>query len=95
MPPSRLGAAPAFGGAGANQVALQRFDTVAPALPRLPVELPAKGHSSLSEAQFGSLRAKFPGVDIQEMETQFVEWNAGNGTVPENYRCRALWVHQA
>jgi hypothetical protein len=64
---------------------LGTVETVAPALPRLPVELPAKGHSSLTEAQFGSLRAKFPGVDIQEMEKQFVEWNAGNGTEPENY----------
>jgi Initiator Replication protein len=66
---------------------LGTVETVAPALPRLParVELPAKGHSSLTEAQFGSLRAKFPGIDIPEMEKQFVEWNAGNSTEPENY----------
>jgi hypothetical protein len=60
---------------------------IAPPLPRLParVELPAKGHSGLTEAQFGSLRAKFPGIDIQEMESQFVAWNAESGTEPENY----------
>jgi broad specificity phosphatase PhoE len=64
---------------------LGTVETVAPALPRLPVELPVKGHSGLTEAQFGSLRGKFPGIDIQEMETQFVAWNAANGVTPENY----------
>jgi hypothetical protein len=46
---------------------------------------PARGHSGLTEAQFGSLQGKFPGIDIQEMETQFVAWNGKNGSEPENY----------
>jgi hypothetical protein len=66
---------------------LGTVETIAPALPRLPdpVELPAKGHSGLTEAQFCSLRGKFPDIDIQEMEGQFVAWNAANDTKPENY----------
>jgi hypothetical protein len=47
--------------------------------------LPAKGRSGLTEAQINSLRAKFPGIDIHEMERQFVEWNAEKGGEPENY----------
>jgi len=71
---------------------LGTVETVAPELPRLParVELPAKGYSSLIEAQFNSLRAKFPGIDVQEMERQFVEWNEAKGMTPDNY-CGALF----
>jgi hypothetical protein len=66
---------------------LGTVETIAPAPARLPAraELPSRGHSGLTEAQFGSLRAKFPGIDIHEMESQFVAWNADNGTEPENY----------
>jgi hypothetical protein len=38
-----------------------------------------------SDGQFGYLRPKFPGIDIDEMEKQFVAWNKDNGTEPENY----------
>ena len=39
----------------------------------------------LKEDQFKTLRAAFPGIDIQEMEKQFVAWNAEKGVTPENY----------
>jgi len=66
---------------------LGTVERVAVAPPALParVPLPARGHSGLREAQVKSLRAAFPGIDIQEMETQFVAWNAEQGTTPENY----------
>jgi hypothetical protein len=66
---------------------LGTVETIAPASPRIVArtELPARGRSALSEAQFNSLRAKFPGTDIHEMEKQFVEWNAGQGVAPDNY----------
>jgi hypothetical protein len=47
--------------------------------------LPARGRSGPTEAKFNSLRAKFPGIDIHEMESQFVAWNADKGTEPQNY----------
>jgi hypothetical protein len=66
---------------------LGTVETIALAPGTVParVELPAKGHSGLTKAQFKSLRVKFPGVDIQEMEKQFVEWNAERKTEPDNY----------
>jgi hypothetical protein len=66
---------------------LGTVETIAPGAGRVPaksVELPARGYSGLTEAQLGSLRAKFPGIDIDEMEKQFVEWVSEKGT-PENY----------
>jgi hypothetical protein len=39
----------------------------------------------LTQAQYGSLRDKFPGIDIVEMEKQFVEWNSEKGVTPDNY----------
>ena len=27
----------------------------------------------------------FPGIDIQEMERQFIEWNKEKGGTPDNY----------
>jgi hypothetical protein len=63
---------------------LGTVETIAPG-PERPVALPARGHSGLTEAQFGSLRAKFPGIDIDEMEKQFVAWNAEKGVTPDNY----------
>jgi hypothetical protein len=67
-------------------------EQIAPEFPRLParVELPAKVHSGLTEVQFNSLRAKFPGINVQEMGRQFVEWNAEKGVTPDNY-CGALF----
>ena len=53
--------------------------------PPPPVALPAHGHSSLTEAQFKTMRAAFPGIDILEMELQFVAWNTEKGVTPENY----------
>ena len=50
-----------------------------------PVELPKAGWSELNEDQFGTLRKAFPGTDIQEMEKQFVAWNAEKGVTPDNY----------
>jgi len=66
---------------------LGTVETVAPAPTRVParVELPSRGRSALTEAQFNSLRGKVPGIDIQEMESQFVAWNTDNGSEPENY----------
>jgi hypothetical protein len=74
------------------QVGRRRADIVASAvslsvadLPRPANALPLAGHSGLKEHQFNSLRARFPGVDIGEMERQFVQWNAEKGGEPENY----------
>ena len=66
---------------------LGTVEHVAVAPPALParVPLPARGHSGLKESQVKSLCSAFPGIDIQEMETQFVAWNAEQGTTPENY----------
>jgi hypothetical protein len=47
--------------------------------------LPKLGRSGLKEDQWKTLRKSFPGTDIQEMETQFVAWNAQKGVTPENY----------
>jgi hypothetical protein len=47
--------------------------------------IPARGHIGLKEAQHQSLRKAFPGTDIDEMEKQFIEWNAGQGATPDNY----------
>jgi Initiator Replication protein len=65
---------------------LGTVETIAPAPPRVPVAvaLPARGHSGLTQDQFGTLRKAFPGTDIAEMENQFIAWNADNGTEPEN-----------
>jgi hypothetical protein len=63
-------------------------EQVTPAPPRLvppPVPLPTRGHSALRGDQFNSLRSAFPGIDIQEMEAQFVAWNEEKGTTPDNY----------
>jgi hypothetical protein len=63
-------------------------ETIAPGperVPPKPVELPAPGWSGLKEDQVKALRAAFPGTDIQEMEKQFVAWNAEKGVTPENY----------
>jgi hypothetical protein len=63
-------------------------ETIAPGperVPSKPVELPKPGWSGLKEDQVKSLRVAFPGTDIQEMEKQFVAWNAEKGITPENY----------
>ena len=54
---------------------------------RIRCSHPAETQSErlVSDGQFGSLRAKFPGIDIDEMEKQFVAWNKDNGSEPENY----------
>jgi len=52
---------------------------------RHPNLLPSEGRSGLKESQFSTLRASFPGIDIEEMERQFVAWNDDRGTTPENY----------
>jgi hypothetical protein len=31
------------------------------------------------------MRSAFPGIDILEMELQFVAWNSEKGITPENY----------
>jgi len=67
---------------------LGTVETIAPGPERVPskvVALPAPGHSGLKEDQYKALRAAFPGIDIQEMEKQFVAWNAEKGVTPENY----------
>jgi hypothetical protein len=51
-----------------------------------PVQLPPRGHSRLKDWQYKNLCAKFPGIDIHEMEKQFVEWNESKGgETLENY----------
>jgi hypothetical protein len=63
-------------------------EQLTPAPPRLvppPVPLPPRGQSGISEQQFKTLRSSFPGIDLQEMEKQFVAWNADKGTTPDNY----------
>jgi hypothetical protein len=47
---------------------LGNVETIAPGTVPPRVELPAKGHSSLTETQFKRLRANFPGIDIDEIE---------------------------
>jgi hypothetical protein len=67
---------------------LGTVETIAPGplrVPPKPVALPARGSSGLKEDQFNAMRKAFPGIDIQEMEKQFVAWNAERGTEPENY----------
>lgn len=64
---------------------LGTVEHIAVAPPPLPAPLPARGHSGLKEAQYQSLRSKFPEIDIHEMELQFVQWNTDNGVTPENY----------
>jgi Initiator Replication protein len=54
-------------------------------VPPKPPELPKPGRSGLKEDQWKTLRKSFPETDIQEMETQFVAWNAEKGVTPENY----------
>jgi hypothetical protein len=68
---------------------LGAVETIAPGpqrVPPKPVELPARGHRGLTDAQYNSMRRIFPGIDIDEMERQFVEWNRtkGDGDL-ENY----------
>ena len=71
-------------------------EQVTPAPPRLVsskpetragagVALPAPGHSGLREDEFQRVRRMFPGIDIQEMEAQFVAWNTERGTQPKTY----------
>lgn len=63
-------------------------ETIAPGperVPPKPVALPAPGHSGLKEDQYNALRASFPGIDIHEMETQFVAWNAEKGVSLDSY----------
>jgi hypothetical protein len=67
---------------------LGTVETVAPGplrVPAKPVELPARGWSGLKEDQVNSLRKAFPGIDIDEMEKQFVAWNAEKGVTPDSY----------
>jgi hypothetical protein len=67
---------------------LGTVETIAPGperVPLKPVELPAPGWSGLKEDQVKALRAAFPGINIQEMEKQFVAWNAEKGITPDNY----------
>lgn len=56
-----------------------------PVLLHLPGELPAKDKSGLTDGWFNSQRAAFPGIDIREMERQFVTHIADSGTEPVNY----------
>jgi hypothetical protein len=63
---------------------LGTVETIAPGTVPPRVELPKPGYSSLTETQFQRLRAMYPGIDIDEMEKQFVEWVSEKGT-PENY----------
>ena len=64
-----------------------KVEEIVPAPRRLParVELPVRGHSALREEQHKSLRSAFPGIDIDEMERQFVTWNDEKGVTPDNY----------
>lgn len=66
---------------------LGTVETIAPGSERVPkpVELPAPGWSGLKDDQYGVMRKAFPGIDIQEMEKQFVAWNADKGVTPDNY----------
>jgi hypothetical protein len=47
---------------------LGNVEGIAPGIVPPRVELPAKGHSSLTETQFKKLRANFPRIDIDEIE---------------------------
>jgi hypothetical protein len=61
-------------------------------VPAKPVEWREGEASGLSRQQLGVMRSVFPGVDIREMEKQFVAWKeerGGAGVSPENY-CSAL-----
>jgi Initiator Replication protein len=67
---------------------LGTVETIAPGparVPSKPVELPKAGWSGLTNDQTKSLRKAFAGVDIDEMEKQFVAWNAEMGITPDNY----------
>lgn len=64
-------------------------ETIAPGpeqrVPPKPVALPSPSHSGLTDAQFNTMRKAFPGIDIQEMELQFVAWNNEKGGTPRDY----------
>jgi hypothetical protein len=47
--------------------------------------LPKPGWSGLKDDKYKVLVNTFPGIDIQEMEKQFVAWNAERGVTPDNY----------
>jgi len=64
---------------------VEQVITAPPRLASARVELPKRGHTALTDAQYRSLRDKFPGIDIDEMEAQFVGWNSDRGVTPENY----------
>jgi Initiator Replication protein len=64
---------------------LGTVETVAPGtVPPPPAELPKPGWSGLKGGQLNSMRDKFPGIDIDEMERQFIEWVKPRGE-PDNY----------
>jgi hypothetical protein len=48
-------------------------------------EDPAYAEALLHEDQFKSLQSAFPGIDIEEMERQFIVWNEGRGVTPDNF----------
>jgi hypothetical protein len=58
---------------------------VPPSLPAPPARVTKASPSPLTDGQYTTLRKAFPGIDIDEMERQFVEWNAGNGAALSNY----------
>jgi hypothetical protein len=64
---------------------LGTVEKVSASLPPLPVALPERGWSALKDYQYKNLCAKFPGIDINLMEKQFVAWNAEKGVTPDNY----------
>jgi Initiator Replication protein len=64
---------------------LGKVETIAPGTVPPRVELPAPGWSGLKDDMYKSMRQKFPDIDIQEMEKQFVAWNAEKGVTPDNY----------
>jgi Initiator Rep protein, WH2/Initiator Replication protein, WH1 len=63
---------------------LGTVETIAPGTVPPRVELPKDGWSGLTDYQLNRLRTNFPGIDIVEMEKQFVEWVSEKGT-PDNY----------
>jgi len=58
-------------------------------VPAKRIEWQEGEESGLSRQQLGTLRSKFPGVDIREMERQFMAWKeakgVGAGVSAENY----------
>jgi hypothetical protein len=64
---------------------VEKVLVASPPLPRPPAQLAKGSPSPLTDGQYTTLRKAFPGIDIDEMERQFIEWNSDNGVTPSSY----------